>query len=59
MYEYKVVEYDMPLFNSTLNAEQGMNAMAKQGWKVVSTSVKHDSDCIFTRLIVTYEREKK
>ncbi len=59
MYEYKVVEYDINMFSPTQEIETAMNNMARQGWKVVSTTTRRDENIIFTRLIVTYEREKK
>ncbi len=59
MYEYKVVEYDIKMFSPTQEIETAMNNMARQGWKVVSTTTRRDENIFFTRLIVTYEREKK
>ena len=59
MYEYKIVEYDLTIFSPTQSIEQAMNAMARQGWRVVSTATRHDENIILPRLVVTYEREKK
>lgn len=51
MYEYKVIEYKQPK-----NMEEGMNEMAKQGWRVVSTAMWHN---MLVTMVVTYERLKK
>lgn len=51
MYEYKVLEA-----KNSKDAEEMMNKMAKEGWKVISTTFWRNFKTI---LIITFEREKK
>lgn len=51
MFEYKVVEYKQPKF-----MEEGINQMAKDGWRVVSTACWHNA---LVTMVVTFEREKQ
>ncbi len=53
MYEYKVEVYRVK------EAEDAMNALAKEGWRVISTT---SNECLHwtakDTIIVTFEREK-
>lgn len=51
MYEYKVVEA-----KNSKDAEQIMNNMAREGWRVISNTYWTNFKAI---LIITFEREKK
>ena len=51
MYEYKVVEA-----KNSKDAEQIMNNMAREGWRVISNTYWMNFKAI---LIITFEREKK
>ncbi|MGN1066179.1 MAG: hypothetical protein ACI4QH_00055 [Candidatus Fimimonas sp.] len=49
MYEYKVEFYKLK------EAEERMNALAAQGWRVVA--VAYNDESLTKRLVVTYERK--
>ena len=51
MYEYKVIEAKNPK-----EAEEIMNEMAKEGWKVISNTYWVNFKSF---LVITFEREKK
>lgn len=51
MYEYKVVEFEYPK-----DMEAGINKMASEGWRVVSTAMWHNFK---VTMVVTFEREKQ
>ncbi len=50
MFEYKVEKYKIK------NAEESMNNLAKEGWRVISVS---PNEALGFGIIVTYEREVK
>ncbi len=50
MIEYKVVK------SSVKNAEENMNLLAKDGWKVVSVS---PNIAMLSGVIITFERENR
>lgn len=58
MYEYKVVQYNSGAFEPVSKMEKDMNAMAEQGWRVVSVTTRF-VDVVVNYILVTYEREKK
>ncbi|MFA5543367.1 MAG: hypothetical protein WC008_04125 [Bacilli bacterium] len=51
MFEYRVIEA-----KNAIDAETKMNLMAKDGWKVVSTSYWTNFKVL---IIITFEREKE
>lgn len=54
MYEYKVVTYKVPINNNFKLAENAMNELAKEGWRVIAVS--HNVN-MGLNLIVTYEHK--
>ena len=64
MYEYKVVNLD---FHAILRREKvkiievhieaEINRLAKQGWRLISTSIDRDASVIVSQLFLFFERE--